>query len=358
MENNLVHFDALHAIGDHSTEGLVIFSIADRKVVYTNEVAIRMLGLREDDMQGSVEALLEGVMPGDREYVKNRFIQASKRDGLTEFELQMAGNEGRPVFLCCNVYAVNHASAVVVFVRDITKPKQHESYLIEFGTKKNTLLDTLVHHISGALILTRNLSAEAQKLIASTDDQNIKAYFSLVDENSRHCLEIINDLMQEEHAKSSNIFIKNARFDLVKKVHYIFHELKHSYRHRKFFFSTTESVIHADTDEIKLMQIINNLVSNAVKFTPENKEIRISIERSDTHITISVADQGIGIPDELKPHLFERHGIAGRTGLNGEKSMGLGLSICRSLAHLLSGEIWFESEENKGSTFYCRIPTE
>jgi two-component system sensor histidine kinase VicK len=102
--------------------------------------------------------------------------------------------------------------------------------------------------------------------------------------------------------------------------------------------------------------VVNNLTSNAIKFSDAKDPIVISILIQDDNVIVSVADKGIGIPENLKPLIFEKHFGAGRKGLNGERSIGLGLSICKNLTKLLGGEIWFESEEGQGSTFYFRLP--
>jgi len=111
-----------------------------------------------------------------------------------------------------------------------------------------------------------------------------------------------------------------------------------------------------NTDEVKLLQIVNNLASNAVKFTRKEDEVRFSIRETERSVLISVIDTGIGIPDTLQPFIFEKYGMARRTGLNGEKSTGMGLSVCRLLTELIGGQLSFESEEGKGTTFFLELP--
>lgn len=74
------------------------------------------------------------------------------------------------------------------------------------------------------------------------------------------------------------------------------------------------------------------------------------------HVRISVSDDGIGIPEHLQSQVFERFTPARRSALKGEKTVGLGLSIARRIVELHEGEIWVESEEHKGTTFFVEIP--
>jgi two-component system sensor histidine kinase VicK len=177
-------------------------------------------------------------------------------------------------------------------------------------------------------------------------------------ENSRLCLEIIHDLLKEEHHRSPKIFVKNSRINIVQTISFIVEELKQSYSHRNFGFTTSAPAIYINTDEVKLLQVVNNLTSNSIKFTPDDKPIVINVQEQQEYVIVSVEDHGIGIPDQLKPFVFDRKGGAGRTGLNGERSIGMGLSICKNLVQLLRGEMWFESSEGTGSIFYFRLPKE
>jgi two-component system sensor histidine kinase VicK len=241
-------------------------------------------------------------------------------------------------------------------VRDITRPKQHEDYLVEFGTKKNALLDTLTHNISGALALMQNLSIEAEKYAEGSNPKKLRKYLALVSENSKTCLKIIEDFIQYEHEKSPDISVKNNRINIVEKIDFVRQELQHSHRSRALYLYSSVPHIHILTDEVKLLQVVNNLVSNAIKFSEHRHPVVINIVDHSNEVVVSVTDQGIGIPDTIKPFIFNNLTQAGRPGLQGEPSRGIGLSICKNLIEMIGGRIWFESEEGKGSIFYFSIP--
>ena len=206
------------------------------------------------------------------------------------------------------------------------------------------------------LNLMRHLSSEAEKHIVNTSEKNLKIYLGLLNDNSTHCLEIIHDLLKNEHQESPGIYVKNSRIDVVRKISIIYDELQQNYRARKFQYYPSVESLHISTDEVKLLQIVNNLTSNALKFSNTKDPIVINVSDEGDTVCVSVTDSGIGIPEELKPLIFESQFGAGRVGLNGEKTIGLGLSICKNLIRLLGGTIWFESIEGQGSTFYFRLP--
>ncbi|RZL10649.1 MAG: ATP-binding protein [Hymenobacter sp.] len=104
------------------------------------------------------------------------------------------------------------------------------------------------------------------------------------------------------------------------------------------------------------MQVLNNLLGNCLKFTPDGGVVSVRVTQQPTQILLTVADTGIGIPAALLPRLFERFTPARRVGLRGEKSTGLGMSVIKTIVALHHGRIWVESEENRGTTFFIQLP--
>ena len=93
-----------------------------------------------------------------------------------------------------------------------------------------------------------------------------------------------------------------------------------------------------------------------MKFTPDGGTIRVSLARRDTAVLLTIADTGVGIPAALQAGLFEKFTKARRTGLRGEKSTGLGMSIIKTIVDLHQGRIWLDSTEGQGTTFYIELP--
>jgi two-component system sensor histidine kinase VicK len=109
-----------------------------------------------------------------------------------------------------------------------------------------------------------------------------------------------------------------------------------------FDFTYSSDPLYMDIDDVKFLQVINNLFSNAIKFTPDNGTIRLECRRKGATVLFVVADNGIGIPAELQPVLFDKFSKARRPGLRGEESTGLGMSIIKTLVTWHGGKIWFK----------------
>jgi two-component system sensor histidine kinase VicK len=356
IQTENIRLSALQEVAAVSSQAVLIVDREERIVTFANTAASDLIGIFSGDSTEKIETLIDSVATSDRDYVKNKYVHIPERLATTDLEFRLVDSNGRQVWICCDAYLIDSARFVYVTVRDTTKARQHEDYLVEFGAKKNTLLDTLTHQLNGSLMLMNNLALRAGKLNVTSDQPALENFISLVHGNSKHCIDIINDLLIEEHSESPRIHVKFSRADVVKIVTYIFEELKKTGSSRTIVLETTAPAIFAVTDEVKLLQVVNNLASNSMKFTRAHDEIRFKLNQTDSSVIITVSDTGIGIPESLHPFVFEKHGPARRTGLNGERSIGLGLSISNHLTNLLGGRIWFESEEDKGSRFSIEIP--
>jgi len=125
---------------------------------------------------------------------------------------------------------------------------------------------------------------------------------------------------------------------------------------RQLVYKSPGSEIIAAINEQKMQRVIDNLINNAIKFTPPDGIIELGLQTEKNNIRISISDNGIGIPEDLHPYLFDRFSKAGRTGLDGEKSYGLGLSICQQIVEQHGGSISVNSKVAKGTTFNIDIP--
>ncbi len=112
----------------------------------------------------------------------------------------------------------------------------------------------------------------------------------------------------------------------------------------------------ASADQNMLQAVFSNLITNAVKFTPQSGKVTLSAETWENEVTVSVKDTGIGMSEKVSSGLFSLSGTAGRTGTDGEPGTGLGLILCREFIEKHNGKIWVESREGHGSNFKFTLP--
>lgn len=121
-------------------------------------------------------------------------------------------------------------------------------------------------------------------------------------------------------------------------------------------FTSSVNPAYALINKEKFFRVVDNLVSNAVKFSKDHDRVDVRLSKVDNSIVIEVQDYGMGIPSKMLPDIFTRFTKAGRAGLRGEKSTGLGLSIVRQIVESHNGTINVESTEGKGSVFVVKLP--
>ncbi|HEY1805851.1 MAG TPA: ATP-binding protein [Terracidiphilus sp.] len=180
-----------------------------------------------------------------------------------------------------------------------------------------------------------------------------------IESSARDLQDMVNDLLDLAKVEAGKIRIRSKRFE----VHELFSALKGMLK-PLLAHNTSVDLVFEDapelpplrTDEGKVSQILRNLISNALKFTPHGK-VTVSAQTLDNRdILFTVADTGIGIAAEHHESIFREFSQVENPLQERYRGTGLGLPLCRNLALLLGGTIWLESELGKGSTFFVRLP--
>ena len=171
-------------------------------------------------------------------------------------------------------------------------------------------------------------------------------------------MHLIRDFIKQEFLETSQVSLVKVRVDLIERLRSIIEQYQHSQLNmaKTFHLESTSEKIFIAIDADKFFQVINNLISNSIKFTHDDGVISLRVEEKKKTILITVQDNGIGIPKKYHDGLFDKFTKARRPGIRGEESVGLGMSIIKTIVEWHTGKIWFESEENKGTTFYVEIP--
>ena len=107
-------------------------------------------------------------------------------------------------------------------------------------------------------------------------------------------------------------------------------------------------------DRYRLIQVVTNYLSNGIKYSNGKKDVQLSVSHDNATVTVSVEDEGLGIPKNQLPFIFNRFFRSEKT--RNLEGIGLGLYLCRQIIHAHNGKVWVESEEGKGSVFYFSIP--
>jgi signal transduction histidine kinase len=193
------------------------------------------------------------------------------------------------------------------------------------------------------------------------EDKNVpdkeKDWIRLIDTSGKRCLQLITELLETDFDVREQTLHK-APVDVTALLQQTVLLLAYRANEKQQHLIATNTalpVIQADRE--KLARVLDNLIVNAIKFSPEKATIELYAETRPKELIISVRDTGVGIPRDMATLLFEPFvNSVRRKGTAGEQSFGLGLYICRQIIEAHNGRIWFESEPGQGSIFFISLP--
>lgn len=353
-KNNLL--SVLGAIGDLSNDGIFMVNRRRNHLEYVNDATVRLFDISHSAFKHQPAFFINHVIHEDLDYLQTEFDRLLTDGRIENVEFMVRSHSGSTRNISSNCYVVENGKYIVGILKDITNSREHENYIINYGAKKNTLLDMITHNLSGPLVITMNIIASLEGMVRTHNLDDMRAHIRLIRENAQHCIDIVEEFIQEEHLVSEHIYTKKNRFELVGKIEAVLERFRKAYPDFQFVLIKTFDVLYISTDDVKFLQVVNNLLSNAVKWSPSGSTIEIILHDEDRYCSITVRDYGVGIPDHLKSVIFQRNSPAGRPGLRGERSIGMGLYIVSRLVALMEGTITFESAENEGASFTLRLP--
>jgi CheY-like chemotaxis protein len=173
----------------------------------------------------------------------------------------------------------------------------------------------------------------------------------------RNLLELLNEILDLSKVEAGQMVMEPSTFGIDGAVDYAVAMVREraTLHAIEVTVDVADDIGLVDSDERRFKQVLLNLVSNAVKFTPDGGSVSVRARRDETDLVITVTDTGIGVPTEDRERIFESF-QQGRRGATKEEGTGLGLTLSRRIVELLGGRMWLDSTVGKGSTFGFAIP--
>ena len=224
---------------------------------------------------------------------------------------------------------------------------------LEESHKQNTRMMRIVaHDLRNPIISTISITS----LLLENKDllQEDKEMLKLMRASAENSIEMISDLL---NINTANEELKKQPEDLRVLLQYCVNVMQFKATEKKQLIVLVADDMTLNINKDKMWRVFSNLIANAIKFSPEEATINVRMTLGRNNVNIQVEDQGIGIPAEMKNKVFDLFTDAKRMGTAGEQSFGLGLNISRQIIEAHDGKIWFESTENKGSSFFITLPS-
>jgi two-component system sensor histidine kinase VicK len=346
-------------MGEISNDGHFIFSTSRSVFSYFNPAFAELWEINGALIMENPQHLIERIHPEDLGHAESCFQECLADQQAKKYEIRLLINGAdKFVRFCVYPLLIDDELTITGTMEDITVAKQNKIHIEQINAHKNITLEVLSHDLKEPLGLMRLTASSMEKEAESLGSEQMMDSLVFIKEMCERNLKLVRSMVNREFLKSAVVKLKKERADLVKEIQDVIRSYRKSHLHqlKDFRFSSSADCIYLPVDGMKFLQVINNLISNSIKFTPYGGIIEVALQNNDNSVLITVSDNGIGIPDSLKPDLFNRGEKGLRPGLNGEESGGLGMSIIKSIVELHGGTVWFESEEGKGTTFYIELP--
>ena len=350
--------DFLEALTEGSEQIVFSYNLKAHQFSYLNPAFEKIWHKTRKSVMETPDFLLKTIHPEDKAFVQQTLEELQEGIIIKEVEFRILLRQKKERWICVTPRLMAEQMLITGYASDITPQKHYVEYLKKFSDKKNSILNILSHDLAGPLGMIHNLSEMLKTDMKAHEHKETHKIIGIIERSSKQGMQLIQDFIKQEFLEAATTEIMKNRVDLVQKTKNLLDEYQVTEQNtgKNFVFLPASEKIYLNLDDNKFMQAINNLISNAIKFTPDGGEITVALEEKEETVLIKIADTGIGIPEKYHATLFEKFTRARRPGIKGEPSVGLGMSIIKTIVEWHQGKIWFESQENKGTTFYLEIP--
>lgn len=323
-----------------------------------NRAGERMTGYSADDVQGMNIASM--VAPDHLEQARRMIARKVAEGGRTAYELDIFTKDGRRLTVEISSRLARRPGKpphVQGMARDITERKRAEQALKEADRKKDEFLATLAHELRNPLAPLRN----ALQILKLADDNPalVREMREMMERQVQQMVRLVDDLFDVSRITRGTLELRHEKLNLAAVAAMALETsrpLLEAAGHQLTVTYPSEP-IYVEGDEIRLSQVLANLLNNSAKYTPGRGQIGLIVERQDAHAVVRIRDNGIGIPAEMLSRIFDMFTQVHNSPTGSQGGLGIGLTLVRNLVEMHGGTVAAHSEgSGKGSEFIICLP--
>lgn len=324
----------------------VIATDEQGKVDITNQMAREMFGLEEDEMNGA--SILDVLDLNERYTIPDLY-------DLSDGVMIEVGSQ----YLRINFSLIQNkddaVQGIIAVLHDVTESEENERERKEF-------VSNVSHELRTPLTSMRSY-VEALNDGAWQDEEIAPQFLSVIQDETDRMIRMVNDLLQLSRLDSGTDKSESEIVDLASLFNSVLDRFEmlfssSEYEEGKYMIlrHIPEEPVWVELDPDRMLQVVDNIMNNAVKYSPDGGVIKASMTVHPETVLFSVTDQGLGIPKADQPRVFSRFFRVDKARSRAMGGTGLGLSISKEVVEQFGGRIWLRSIEGRGTTFYISLP--
>lgn len=342
----------LDSVLSHMSDGVLA---TDRRgnVTIVNNMALQLLGVEhEDELIG--KSIID-ALDIRHDYTVRQLVNSEQKEMILDMS-----NSGSNLILNAYFSPIQResgfVSGLVCVLHDVTSQQKEEQERKEF-------VSNVSHELRTPLTSVKSY-VEALSDGAWQDKEIAPQFLKVVQDETERMIRMINDLLSLSRMDAGTTKLNLEYVNINELFNYILNRFdmiikkEEDPKKKKYtierFFTKKDLWVEIDTD--KFTQVIDNIMNNAIKYSPDGGVITARLLETHNHVIMSISDQGLGIPRKDLSHIFDRFFRVDKARSRKQGGTGLGLAISKEVVNMLGGQIWVDSVEGKGSTFYISLP--
>ena len=343
----------LDSVLSHMSDGVLA---TDRRgnITIVNNMALQLLGVdHEDDLIG--KSIID-ALDIRHDYTVRELINSNQKEMI--IDMSAGGNN-----LILNAYfspiqrESGFISGLVCVLHDVTSQQKEER-------ERKQFVSNVSHELRTPLTSVHSY-VEALSDGAWKDKDIAPQFLTVIQNETNRMIRMINDLLSLSRMDSGTTKLNLEYVNIKELFNYILNRFdmiikkdENDQNSKKYtierYFTDKDLWVEIDTD--KFTQVIDNIMNNAIKYSPDGGVITTRLLETHNHVILSISDQGLGIPRKDLGRIFDRFFRVDKARSRKQGGTGLGLAISKEVINLLGGQIWVDSIESQGSTFYISLP--
>jgi PAS domain S-box-containing protein len=325
-------------------DGVIMFN-SEGKVLLVNPKADKIVRVKINE---DIASVLEKLVKEDFKNIVKEVIQEKQTKAIEEAELDSSIFE---IFIVPVKDHENKVSSGAVIIHDITHIKEVDRMKTEF-------VSVASHQLRTPLTAIKLFTEMLLNSNGKDNQKDRKEYLNNIYQSTERMVVLVNDLLNMSRLESGRLKIEPVETELCEFIRDIINEIMPVAVAKKVVidFSPKEKLT-VKVDPNLMRQVVHNLVSNAVRYSKSGEgEVRVSFKKKEDKVVVSVQDNGIGIPKKMQERIFEKFFRADNAIKIATEGTGLGLYVSKMIIESSGGKLWFDSVEDKGTSFYISIP--